>query len=1175
MTAEEKLKVAKLFYKYKDSFCTSEDDLGYTETIKHTITTVNDHPIKVPHRRIPPHQMDEVRQHISKLLKQNVIRKSTSPYAAPVVLVRKKDKSLRLCVDYRQLNANTVKDAYPLPRIDEALEAISNSKYFSSIDLAQGYYQVAIDDADIPKTAFRVGTGGLYEYLRMPFGLCNSPGTFQRLMEACLGEVNFDILLIYLDDILVFSPTIEEHLKRLDFVFGRLKEHGLKMKPSKCHFFQKEANFLGHVVSEHGISTDPEKTRVIKGWQIPQTEKQLRQFLGLAGYYRRFVKGFSQIAAPLHNLLTKQNRKKKGRKPLSNAVLNADLKSRWTPECTQAFEKLKSCLTTAPVLGFPDFRAPFVLETDASFQGLGAVLSQDQPQGRVVIAYASRSLRPTERNMDNYSSMKLELLALKWAVTEKLRDYLLGGSFVVYTDNNPLSYLQTAKLGATEMRWVAQLAQFHFSITFRSGKSNANADVLSRIGVDAHSVFQDLTKSSTLLDLKINVADGASVELNTMEGMSTFPEYNRAELHAKQLNDEVLSRVWHWWNNKLKPTERQIGKEPMAAKKLIRKWDRLREVDGVLYYYTKDPEADSSLLFLPPECMKASVLEALHDFSGHQGIERTLALLKKRCHWPGMQNDVKEWISTCERCLVAKAPTPAIKPPIHNLLADKPLEIVAMDYTQLEKASDGRENVLVLSDVFTKFTVAVPTKDQKAVTVAKVLVKEWFYKFGIPNRLHSDQGRNFESAVIRELCSIYGIKKSRTTPYHPAGNGQVERFNRTMHNLLKTLSPEQKKKWPEHLQELVYVYNATPHSSTGLSPFYMLYGRKPTLPLDHLLGTADIHSPPLSEDWVVAHKKRLDDAIKLAGEVLKKNAERRKEIYNRAAREAPLPVGSKVLLKAHPLGRQKIQDTWSPTPYKVVDKLQNNVYIIQLVDGIGQLKTVNRTQLLDLKEVSNSEDDGTNKGHANTNMEGENVVQPNEGSSSETDSLTSVIESESDTGWVIREEPSNEVSTPVSPLVPDSAHGCGRTHSVNDSGDCQFKAGEESEEVVSKKVGTGEAPIVEKVKVRKPLKSRAVPVVRRRVSASLPEVSSDESDAEEQKVRRSSRSSKGKHANPFHLPKSSVRDEDASTEQVNAFPLVNPGPNFEDFGKAVAMLGETLGKTLRVGWNEFNGKQTT
>ena len=201
----------------------------------------------------------------------------------------------------------------------------------------------------------------------MRFGLCNSPGTFQRLMEVCLGEVNFDLLLIYLDDILVFAPTFEDHIKRLEFVFGRLKEHGLKMKPSKCFFFQSEAKFLGHVVSEHGISTDPEKTEVIKNWKVPQTEKQLRQFLGLASYYRRFVKGFSQIAAPLHSLLTKQNRKKKGRKPISDAVLNANLSQKWTDDCTRAFEKLKSCLQSPPVLGYPDFQRPFVLETDASF----------------------------------------------------------------------------------------------------------------------------------------------------------------------------------------------------------------------------------------------------------------------------------------------------------------------------------------------------------------------------------------------------------------------------------------------------------------------------------------------------------------------------------------------------------------------------------------------------------------------------------------------------------------------------------------------------------------------------------------------------------------------------------------------------------------------------------------
>ena len=589
-----------------------------------------------------------------------------------------------------------MKDAYPLPRIEEALEAISRSKYFSTIDLAQGYYQVAIDPDDIEKTAFRVGTGGLYEYLRMPFGLCNSPSTFQRLMEACLGEVNFDLLLIYLD-VLVFATTFEEHLKRLEFVFERLREHGLKMKPSKCFLFMAEAKFLGHVVSERGISTDPDKTVVIKKWQIPKTEKELRQFLGLASYYRRFVKGFSQIAAPLHNLLTKKDWRKSGRRPITESVLNAKFGERWTDECTKAFEKLKTGLQSPPVLGFPDFQRPFVLETDASFRGLGAVLSQDQPSGRVVIAYASRSLRPAERNMENYSSMKLELLALKWAITEKFRDYLLGGSFVVYTDNNPLSYIQSAKLGATEMRWVAQLAQFNFQIFFRSGKCNTNADVLSRLGISTDSVqatLERLTSSSMLPNLIPEASEeSCQITVNSTKVSSTltFPEYSVVELGLKQKNDSILGRVYHWQEKGSRPTARQISAEPTVVKKFLKKWERLRLIDGVLYYVTKDLEAENSHLFIPPECMKASILEAVHDRSGHQGTERTLALLRKRCYWVGMVEETKQWVSSCERCVVAKAPTPAIKPPIKNLLADRPLEIVAMDYTQLEKSVDGRE----------------------------------------------------------------------------------------------------------------------------------------------------------------------------------------------------------------------------------------------------------------------------------------------------------------------------------------------------------------------------------------------------------------------------------------------------------------------------------------------------
>lgn len=1028
------------------------------------------------------------------------------------------------------------------------------------MDLAQGYYQVAIEENDIPKTAFRVGTGGLFEYLRMPFGLCNSPSTFQRLMEACLGEVNFDILLIYLDDILVFSPSVEEHIKRLEFVFQRLKEHGLKMKPSKCHFFKSETKFLGHVVSEKGISTDPEKTKVIEDWQPPQTEKQLRQFLGLAGYYRRFVKGFSQIAAPLHSLLTKQNRKKRGKKPLSDTFFNTSLSSRWTDECTQAFQKLKACLTSSPVLGYPDFRLPFVVETDASFSGLGAVLSQDQSQGRVVIAFASRSLRPQERNMDNYSSMKLELLALKWAVTEKFRDYLLGGCFVVYTDNNPLSYLQTAKLGATEMRWVAQLAQFNFKVIFRSGKSNVNADALSRIDSgtnDMPTILDQVTKSSMIVgrDLMVEQASVLNVNLSEISCTVTFPEYNKAELRTKQENDELIARLWHWWNkSSCKPTERQIGKESVAARKILRNWDKIQEHDGVLYYVSEDKNSEKNFRFITPECMKAAILSSVHDQLGHQGVERTHALLKERCFWLGMQADVKQWIETCERCVVAKAPVPTVKPPITNLLAERPLDIVAMDFTQLEKASDGRENVLVVTDVFSKFTIAVPTRDQKAKTVAQILVKEWFHKFGIPKRLHSDQGRNFESSIIRQLCSMYGIKKSRTTPYHPAGNGQVERFNRTMHNLLRTLPPEQKRKWPEHLPQLVYVYNCTPHASTGITPYFMLFGREPTLPLDQILGN------PCSteqDDWLAYHKKRLEEAMNIANANLQKNAERRRDRYNQMAKEAPIEIGTNVLLKSHPPGRNKIQDCWSPITYKVIDRLQDNVYLIQLVDGVGNPRTATRTELLPV-DRSNDEGDldaeyngGVNNPHVSTVSDSEFSTHSTEYSSDE----ELVVEEQLNSGTCLKV--GSETSS--LPMKIDQSSRCSMAASGISDG--ELDPGDSSAGA-SEKAGEDVADCL-------PKKGK----VRKKFTDKIPELSGDDADEEETMApRRSNRTTKGKHTNPFKLPKSVLKSETSSQSQVANTRESAKKQNFEEFSNAVAKLGETLGQTLRSGWADFQGQ---
>lgn len=943
LTTQDQERVRSLLHNFESVFSSHDGDLGCTDLMAHQIPLLDETPVRQRYRRIPPSEYDSVKAHIQQLLENKVIRESCSPFASPIVIVRKKDSTIRLCVDYRLLNAKTRKDAFPLPRIEESLDVLSGARYFSTLDLASGYNQVPVAESDKMKTAFCTPFG-LFEFNRMPFGLCNAPSTFQRLMERMFGSQNHQSLLLYLDDVIVFSATVDEHIQRLGAVLETLREQNLKAKLEKCCFLKTEVKYLGHVISQDGVATDPEKISVVANWQTPKTVTELRSFLGFASYYRRFVKGFATLAAPLHRLVAElggTKTKRPSKRPLQEM---------WNEQCEKSFTELKSKLVNSPVLAYANFSNPFILEIDASHWGLGAVLSQQQQDGRVrPVAYASRGLKPTERNMSNYSSMKLEFLALKWAMAEKFREYLLGHKCVVYTDNNPLSHLSTAKLGALEQRWAAQLAAFDFTIKYRPGRTNGNADALSRQyqPPEAMASIETLLPGTPLPILPPQTKLQPHQQV-TQSAVSVLPSHSATDLSALQNNDPTISVFLRFWHRRAGPNRQERMGLSVSVLEMLRQWKKLVVHDGVLYRQVVQPDGGDAIRQLVlPQSLKGEVLHQLHNEHGHQGMDRTLDLVRQRCYWPGMTKEIENYCQQCERCALAKAVYPKPKTIMGHILASRPNQILAMDFTYLEPSADGRENVLILTDVFSKYSQAFATRDQKATTVARILVHEWFYRFGVPARIHSDQGRNFEGAVIRQLCALYGVEKTRTTPFHPEGNGQCERFNRTLHDLLRTLSPVQKSNWPAYLPQLTFAYNTTVHQTTGEQPYFLMFGQEAQLPIDFLLGRVEepVHGPVHS--WVKEHQERLKVAYEEAKKRIQTAAQKRASRQTAPPSE-PLQLHQLVYLKDHNIrGRNKIQDHWNSTPYRIlkVPEGAGPVYTVAPLKQPEKVKQVNRQSI--------------------------------------------------------------------------------------------------------------------------------------------------------------------------------------------------------------------------------------
>ncbi len=779
-------------------FSLQEWDVGLAKGVEHCIRLSDSRPFRERSRRLAPADIDDVRKHLQDLLNVGIIKESHSPYASPIVIARKKNGAVRMCIDYRTLNARTIPDQYTTPRVDDALDCLVGSQWFSVLDLRSGYYQIAMAEADKDKTAF-ICPLGFYQFERMPQGVTGAPATFQRLMERVVGDMNLLQVLVYLDDLIVFGKSLEEHEERLMKVLERLEEAGLKVSIDKCCFCQNRVKYVGHIVSKEGIAADPDKIAAVTHWPKPTDLKSLRSFLGFCGYYRRFIANYSSIVRPLTELtkgyVPTQKRKKsiKG-KSMTYFRESEPFGDRWDESCTTAFKQIIHCLTNAPVLAFADPNKPYILHVDASLKGLGAVLYQEHSEGLRPVAFASRKLRPTEQR---YPIHQLEFLSLKWAVVDKFHDYLYGAKFTVKTDNNPLTYVLTsAKLNATGHRWLAALATYDFSIQYRPGKNNTDADLLSRRFVDEDEVnkWKDIPVSGVKsicqrVSSQVGLEDtpryveqlGAPPEAipeayayPTRLELSSLELLSREELIKAQEEDSAVKRAITALKERKWPakvTDPQVVALKHEAGKLLMK-------DGLLQRVTKKSKKEFFQVVLPAT-FRDVVLKAMHDELGHLGIERVTDLLRSRFYWPKMMFDVQEYIKNCGACITRKSPGQRAAP-LHQITSNGPMDLVCIDFLTVEPDSKGVSNVLIITDHFTRYAQAFPSKNQKACSVAKILVEKYFIHYGLPARIHSDQGRDFESRLIKELLNLLGVRKSRTTPYHPQGDPQPERFNRTL-----------------------------------------------------------------------------------------------------------------------------------------------------------------------------------------------------------------------------------------------------------------------------------------------------------------------------------------------------------------------------------------------------------
>ena len=925
----------KFLKNHRHVFAKTKAELTRSTLVEHEIVTGDAKPVLQRFYRTSPLKRDEIDRQVEELLQFGLIRPSSSEWTSPVVLVKKPDGSWRMCCDYRKLNAVTKPQSYPLPRLEDVWDAIGehDTRFLSVIDMSNGFWQLAMNPNSIEKTSF-VTQNGQYEWNCLPYGLSNSPVTFMRTVHQALRGLVFKCCVIYVDDVICYSSNMDDHLKHLGLIFARLKEAGLKLNPRKCQFAAREVKYLGHILSPQGVRPNPEKTAIVDTFPAPKNVKEVRSFLGLTNYYRRFIRDYSKLAAPMYGLLRQE--------------VTFD----WTSKCQTAFEDLKSKLVSPPIIGYPNMKRHFYLTTDACGTGIGYVLTQrDDDNKEVVIAYGGRALRDNETR---FSASELEMLAAKEGITH-YRPYLEDKMFTLITDHQPLTAIHKFKASNKRLGDMALFLQgYNFKAVYKPGKANTNADALSRRPYD--------TTTTNEID--------TSTEETTSPSLSTTPTVGDASYQAL-LTDPIDGAICNVEPCEMAEEQRlctELGElyvyhldgtlplDPEKANLLHQTADHYVVSDDVLYHVyfptnRRRPEHMIKQLVVPFSRRKDLLIKYHNSLvgGGHQGLDRTYSALILKYFWPKMYTEVQRFISSCDICQRTKK-RHTRPPPLTPLPVVPPFHRWHVDFLKLAATPEGYQYLLLFVDAGSKWCEAIPTKKQTAETVAKCLYQEIITRYGAPVELVSDQGRQFKSKLVKAMAELYDIKLNYTSPYHPQTNAACERMNSFIVKTIRAYCKPDQSDWPDLIPAVMMAYRSMPATrSHQLAPFQVLFGNTMSVPGDLDL----LPKPTLPETYQQLLQQHLQE-IKICREVAQENLMLSQEINrsehdrNKHAQAPTFKVGEQVLLRnqAVPVGLVPKLHPPYKGPYWITRLGPNYTYHLEDVNGKTLSGVINGRRLI-------------------------------------------------------------------------------------------------------------------------------------------------------------------------------------------------------------------------------------